>query len=225
VSVAGGAGGATSARARRSSSTPSTGTRASVSRGRETCAVITASTPASIARRNGRSSTASSSLRLLSMTGRPRCESTSVSPCPGKCFAVVIPPASRAPSTYATPRRATSSGSAPKLRAAMTGLSAFEFTSSTGAKLSGTPTASASVAVMRPYSRAHRASPIAPKAIVGGISVPPPCRRRLGSAYCPPRRMPGPPLSKSETKSRGSSERAWRTLPRAAKASGPPMER
>ena len=48
--------------------------------------LIIAGIPASIAARNGTSSVFFSSARLLSMQGRPRWESTAVSPWPGKCL-------------------------------------------------------------------------------------------------------------------------------------------
>ena len=47
------------------------------------------------------------------ISGKPRCESTAVSPCPGKCFAVAIAPAACAPFVNAAAKRATSAGSSP----------------------------------------------------------------------------------------------------------------
>ncbi len=61
------------------------------------CAVMIDCTPASIAARNGSSATSSSS----STTGSARCESTDVSPCPGKCFAHAATPAPCSPRTNA----------------------------------------------------------------------------------------------------------------------------
>ena len=74
---------------------------------------ITASTPASTARRNGRSSTDSSRARSAPTVASCRWLSTAVSPCPGKCLAVVSSPPSRAPRTNAASSCATSSGSSP----------------------------------------------------------------------------------------------------------------
>ena len=52
------------------------------------CEIITEPTPAFINSRNGTNSVFSNLSREKLMTGKPRCESTFVSPCPGKCFAV-----------------------------------------------------------------------------------------------------------------------------------------
>ncbi len=60
----------------------------SSSAGTTMCAVMIDSTPASIADSNGGRSMLSSSSRVWSITGRPVCESTLVSPWPGKCFEV-----------------------------------------------------------------------------------------------------------------------------------------
>ena len=83
---------------------------------------------------------------------------------------------------YAAPSSATASGSSPKARVLMMGFSGLELTSRTGAKFRWTPSARASTAVMRPYSYANAGSPIAPKAIVGGKLVPPPCGSSVGRA-------------------------------------------
>lgn len=63
-----------------------------LSPGTEICAVMTAPMPASIAARNGRSSTESMRARSWLMTGNAMWESTSVSPWPGKCLPVAIAP-------------------------------------------------------------------------------------------------------------------------------------
>lgn len=63
------------------------------SAGKTMCAVITASTPASTTARNGGSSSSSHRARECRITGSPTWLSVSVSPCPGKCFAVAATPA------------------------------------------------------------------------------------------------------------------------------------
>ena len=65
--------------------------------GTERCATITLPMPAFINSRKGFISFESSSALDLFITGRSRCESTSTSPCPGKCLAQAIIPASCMP--------------------------------------------------------------------------------------------------------------------------------
>ena len=62
--------------------------------GNEICATITDFTPFSIALLKGTSSTLSILFISLFITGKSLCVSISVSPCPGKCFAVAITPPS-----------------------------------------------------------------------------------------------------------------------------------
>ena len=128
------------------------GVRAPVISGTVMCAVMTAPSPTSTARRKGRSSTESMRSRLTRITGSARCESTPVSPWPGKCLAVAMAPWSCIPLTKAVPRAATRFGSSPKERTLMTGFSGLLLTSSTGAKGTWTPMARASSAVTRPIS-------------------------------------------------------------------------
>ncbi len=92
-----------------------------------------ACTPAAIAARNGASSTSSSAARDRAMRGRSWCESTAVSPCPGKCLAQAATPASCSPVIHAAVCRATMAGSAPKDRTPITGLSGLLLTSASGA--------------------------------------------------------------------------------------------
>ena len=129
------------------------------------------------------------------MSGSPRCESTSVSPCPGKCLRVATTPPACRPRTQAEARRATTAGSSPNERVLMTGLRGLLLTSATGAKLTCTPRARASTAVMRPASNASPSSPAAPNAIARGNVVP-------------PRRRNPTPVSKSAAFSSGKVERA-----------------
>ena len=77
------------------------------------CPVITASTPAATALRNGSSSTASSRGRSAVTVTSCMWLSSAVSPWPGKCLAVVSRPPSRAPRTKAAISRPTISGSSP----------------------------------------------------------------------------------------------------------------
>ena len=109
------------------------GTSVAPSAGTIICAVMTDGTPSAAARRNGTSSTDSSRARSWSMRGNPRCESTSTSPCPGKCLAHASTPSRANGGSIAATNRATSPASEPNERTPMTGLSGFELTSATGA--------------------------------------------------------------------------------------------
>src|SRR5213079_2515869 len=57
------------------------------------CALITVVAPAAKAALNGRSSRRSSVARSAVTSGLVKCESSDVSPCPGKCFGVDATPA------------------------------------------------------------------------------------------------------------------------------------
>ena len=175
--------------------------------------VMTAPAPAARPARNGGSSTRSRRARGCAMSGSPRCESTSVSPCPGKCLRVATTPPACRPRTQAEASRDTTAGSSPNERVLMTGLRGLLLTSATGAKLTCTPRARASTAVMRPASNASPSSPAAPNAIARGKVVPPRSRNPM-------------PVSKSAAFSRGSAESAWSRLKMDAPASGcPRLER
>ena len=143
------------------------------------------------------------------MTGRSRCESTSVSPWPGKCFTTASMPPAASPSMYAAASRPTVAGSSPKDRVLITGLRGLLLTSTTGAKFTWMPIARASTAVMRPASKARRGSPAAPNAMARGKFVAPSIRNPT-------------PVSKSEVTSRGIFAAACRRLRSDAAASGWP---
>ena len=129
------------------------------------CPSMTASTPAASSWRKGRSSTESSRARSPETVATARCESTAVSPWPGKCLAVVSRLPSRAPRTQAAARLATSCGSSPKERMLITGLAGLLLTSATGAKVQWMPTARASRAATWPQKRAASSERVAPTAM------------------------------------------------------------
>ena len=76
-------------------------TRLPVSAGTAKWPDITSRTPASVAARNGTSSTASSSSRVRRTTSRAWCVSTLPSPLPGKCLPVPATPADWRPLSHA----------------------------------------------------------------------------------------------------------------------------
>ena len=96
------------------------------------CATITPAAPAAMPVLNGASSTASSRSRGCGTTGRPRCESTSVSPWPGKCFSVASMPASCRPRANPATIAPARAGSSPNDRMLITGLRGLLLTSATG---------------------------------------------------------------------------------------------
>ncbi len=145
--------------------------------------------PAAIAARNGASSTASSSSRVAETTGSPRCESTSVAPWPGKCFAQAATPPACRPVTNAATWRETSAGSEPNERTPITGLSGFTLMSATGARFSVMPAARSSSARARAICSVSATSSIVPSASGPGSELP-----RLAS-----RRVTSPPSSSIAT--------------------------
>ena len=199
------------------------GVRAPVISGTVMCAVMIAPRPASTARRKGSSSTESMRSRLTRMTGSEMCESTPVSPWPGKCFAVAIAPWSCRPRTKADPSRPTCSGSSPKERTLMTGFSGLLLTSRTGAKGTCTPIARASSAVTRPISYASPGSPDAPSAMSAGNRVAPPSQMLVGACTTPSNRNPAP-ASRSALTSRGRSDSDCSQFSFAATSVGDPTE-
>ena len=104
--------------------------------------VITASTPASMTARNGTSSRARTTSIGWRTTGRSRCESTVVSPWPGKCLAhAATPAACKPPDEGRAVARRRAAGSAPNERTPMTGLAGLLLTSTHGARSSVIPAA------------------------------------------------------------------------------------
>lgn len=172
-----------------------TGSRA----GTRMCALITARVPASMAARNGTSSRDSRTGSSASMRGIAWCESTAVSPCPGKCLVQAATPADCSPETYAAVCRATSEVSAPKDRTPITGLSTLELMSADGAQLRFTPQA----ASRRPSSWATASvsavSSTAPSAWLPGKEDP----VRTSS------RVTSPPSSSMATRTSSRSARNW----------------
>ena len=105
-----------------------------------------------------------------SSEGKATCESRAVAPCPGKCLAVdAIPPAAK-PRTSAAPSSATRCGSLPSARAPIAVFSGASARSSTGARSTLKPKRTTSRASRAPARNANAASPVAPSAIIDGIS-------------------------------------------------------
>ena len=131
-----------------------------------------ASTPAAIALINGGNSISSNRLRSCNKVGVCKCESTDVSPCPGKCLAVVSTGYCFAPAINALVVSITSPMVIPKARILITGFSGLLFTSTIGASTQLIPIAKASSAVIRPISSAYGIATSC-KAIGGGNHVAP----------------------------------------------------
>ena len=161
-------------------------------------AVMIERTPAAIAARNGTSGPASSSASETSVAGSARCESSDVSPCPGKCLAQAATPAACWPSTNAATCAATRAGSAPNERIPITGFSGFEFTSATGARFRLTPACRSSAPIAWPIDRVSATSSRYPSASGPGYGEPPRTCRRVTS----------PPSSSSDTSVSSRSPRS-----------------
>ena len=190
--------------------------------GNAICALITAAAPAAMLARNGISSSESSRARLAGTTGSARCESVSVSPCPGKCLMVAATPSPCTPRTNAAPIRDTARGSSPNDRTLITGLSGLLFTSTAGANARWMPIARDSAPVMRPAARACSSLPVAPIAMLLGrtVAVPPASRPGVNT---PPSSRPSPG-STSDAMSSGMSASRCIAFTFAATSMGEPSD-
>src|SRR2546425_3065235 len=103
------------------------------------CAKRRESTPASIALLKGGNSILRKCPRSPSIDASARCESTEVSPFPGKCLAVTSRPFACAPRMKAATKAPTCSGSSPNDRSLITGLAGQLLTSAAGAGGHKTP--------------------------------------------------------------------------------------
>ncbi len=178
-------------------------------------------TPASIAARNGVRATSS----IESTTGRVRCESSDVSPWPGKCLAHAATPALWSPCTNAATCRATRSPSDPNERIPITGFCGFVFTSATGAKSRFTPAAASSAPSEAATRSVRSTSSTTPSAPLPGYELPVAASRRVTS---PPSssiaiRMSGRSERRSSVSARScswlSTFQAYRTTPPSPSAS------
>ncbi|RAO63095.1 hypothetical protein PSN01_00666 [Micromonospora saelicesensis] len=120
---------------------------APVSAGTRMCAVITARAPAATMAAKGGRSRWRSRLSGASTVGSSWWESVTVAPCPGKCLAQAATPAACNPATAAAEWAATRTGSAPKDRVPITGLSSAVLTSTVGARLTVMPSAASSAPI------------------------------------------------------------------------------
>ena len=135
-------------------------------------AVITLRTPAAIAAWNGGSSRRHNSSRVASTMGSPKWESCSVAPWPGKCLAQAETPANCSPVTAAAAWAATRSGSVPKLRVPIVGLSSELLTSTAGAMSSVIPTSASSCPIEAYRRRVSWTSSTTPRAALPGYGLP-----------------------------------------------------
>ena len=136
------------------------------------CEVMIVRVPAAMAARNGTNSRSRRVSRGRSTTGRARCESVAVSPCPGKCFALAATPVDWSPRTHAAAWRAASAGSAPKLRTPITGLSGLEFTSTSGANATVHPVATRASPTARATRSVRSRSSMRPSSALPGYGAP-----------------------------------------------------
>src|SRR6478735_5458192 len=173
------------------------------------CDVITAAVPASTAASKGTSSRAARVSGSTSMRGRSRWLSVAVSPWPGKCLAHAATPVDWSPRVHAATWAATCSGSTPKLRVPMTGLSGSLLTSASGARSRVTPTDASSWPTQRPTASVSSRSAAAPRAAAPSTG--------LGSRVCS--RLTSPPSSSTATTAPGLAARI--SALRAASAAGP----
>ena len=151
-------------------------------------------TPAAIAARKGSSARGSSE----STSGSARCESTDVSPWPGKCFAQAATPARWRPRTKAATCRETSSASEPNERMPMTGFCGFVLTSATGAKSRLTPASASSAPSDAATLSLSSTSSTTPSAAFPGYELPVAASSRVTS----------PPSSSIATTRSSRSERS-----------------
>ena len=121
---------------------------------------------------NGGNSTFSNLWRSWGIIGVCKCESTDVSPCPGKCLAVVRTGYCLAPAMNPRVAPITSPTVIPKARTLITGLSGLLLTSTIGASTQLSPIAKASSAVILPIASAYFIETDC-KAIGGGNHVAP----------------------------------------------------
>ncbi len=169
------------------------------------CAVMIERAPASIAARKGVSAPSSSDVD----DRNARCESTEVSPCPGKCFAHAATPALWRPRTNAATCLATSAGSSPNERIPITGFCGFVLTSATGAKSRLTPTLASSApsdAATRSVSTTSSTTPSAP---LPGYELPRSASSRVTS---PPSSSIAMSTPSRSARSSDVSARSWSRL-------------
>ena len=135
------------------------------------CEFMMAGTSASIKARYGYSSMESSLLRECEMVGNALCESVSVSPCPGKCLATGNTPPAMEPFMKRMAFCDTSSGSSPNERMPITGLAGLLLMSTTGAKLTWTPSSWQWRAMVSPNAKVRLSFRIAPIIPIFGNSM------------------------------------------------------
>jgi hypothetical protein len=140
--------------------------------GSRMCEVMTVFAPAAIAARNGTSSRSRRVSSGTSTTGMARCESRAVSPWPGKCLGQAATPVDCSPRTQAAECSPTRTGSVPKLRTPITGLSGLELTSTSGAKVRVQPALRSCQPTRRPTSSVWSTSSMRPRMALPGYGEP-----------------------------------------------------